>query len=106
MKAEAAGDAVEAAQLAGDRSAEARSLAVIPGNIKWLRGDTAACLEALHEGRNRLASTPSDRASLDVLAELAFVSALLGETEEAIALAEEGLLLPASWAPSGERSAA
>ena len=88
----AAGDALEAAQLAGDRSAEARCLAVI-GNIKWLRGDTAACLEALHEGRNRIASTPSDRASLDVLAELAFVSALLGETDEAIALAEEGLLL-------------
>ena len=89
---EVAGDAVEAARVAGDRSAQARSLVVL-GNVRWLRGDTAACLEALQEARDLLAATPSDPASVDVLGELAFVSALLGRTDEAMALAEEGLLL-------------
>ena len=66
---EVAGDAVEAARVAGDRSAQARSLVVL-GNVRWLRGDTAACLEALQEARDLLAATPSDPASVDVLGEL------------------------------------
>ena len=63
------------------------------GEVEWLRGDTASCIDSLEEALTLVDDLPMDRAATEALASLAFVTALLGRPAEAIALAERGLIL-------------
>jgi DNA-binding SARP family transcriptional activator len=81
-----------AAQAADDLTAQARLHALI-GNINWLRGDTTACVGSLESARRLVAGLPPGPPLLDAIANLAFVTALLGRTADAIELGEQGLQL-------------
>jgi hypothetical protein len=82
----------EAALQVADRSLQARLRAMV-GEVHWLRGDTEACLDALEGAIALVDDVPMDRAATEALASLAFVTALLGRSAEATALAERGLVL-------------
>jgi DNA-binding SARP family transcriptional activator/tetratricopeptide (TPR) repeat protein len=81
-----------AARQVDDRSLQARLSAMV-GEVRWLSGHTAACVEAHEEALSLVEGLPMDRAAAEALASLAFVTALLGRPTEAIVLAERGLAL-------------
>ena len=82
----------EAARRVDDRPLQARLCAVV-GEVDWLRGDTASCIDSLEEALTLVDDLPMDRAATEAVASLAFVTALLGRPAEAVALAERGLIL-------------
>ena len=90
--ADAARTGLEAARRVDDRPLQARLCAVV-GEVDWLRGDTASCIDSLEEALTLVDDLPMDRAATEAIASLAFVTALLGRPAEAIALAERGLIL-------------
>jgi len=95
---EAAGAArvgLVAARNVDDRPLQARLSAVV-GEVEWLRGNTASCIDSLEEAMTLVDDLPMDRAATEALATLAFVTALLGRPAEAIELAERGLGLARS----------
>jgi tetratricopeptide (TPR) repeat protein len=92
LAAETADGGLAAALAAGDRAAQARLYALI-GSISWLRGDTTVCVEALEAALGLVEDLEPGRPMLDAISNLAFVTALLGRTGEAIELAEQGLQL-------------
>ena len=81
---------LDAARQVDDRSLQARLSAMV-GEVRWLAGHTASCLEALEEALALVEGLPMDRAAAEALASLAFVTALRGRPAEAIVLAERGL---------------
>jgi tetratricopeptide (TPR) repeat protein len=90
--ADAARRGLEAARQVDDRPLQARLSAVV-GEVQWLRGETASCIDALEEALTLVDDLPTDRAATEAIATLAFITALLGRPAEGIALAERGLVL-------------
>jgi DNA-binding SARP family transcriptional activator len=90
--ADAALAGLEAARHVNDRAREAR-LGAIVGEVHWLRGDTSSCVRALEAAMSSVAGLPADRAVAEAVATLAFITALSGRPDEAVALAERGLVL-------------
>ena len=100
--ADAARVGLEAARQVDDRPLQARLCAVV-GEVDWLGGDTASCIESLEEALSLVEDLPMDRAAAEAIASLAFVTALLGRPAEAIVLAERGLeSWPATMAMADE----